>query len=561
MADTPVADKKKSAKKAPAKKPAKAEDMKDMAEANLDSADTAEGAVVEAKTAKKPVKQESATVVATNSGGHMDIPLDVASKGKKDANSHAKAGLEAPPDITIPEGKVGESSLEQARRVLQGTKGKANAIRQWMTKTGFPFVKDVDDSVSAEGTEFLEMPIEVTVTGDNGEKVIVMKSAGQVRNEFAETIDRHLNWPEDGVVGRLILRAAHSAKILFELSQAKSLPELHGVLATIYEDGYLDEAPNGQIRGPGGKNYTLTTDKRFGELGNDETTAREVADLVITQSARFRTEFFRDAKEVERRLTEKSEMSVADLCGGQVVGNGFCALRITAHAEYRDEGILQVRLDGEGRIWPMAGSGRLQEGVAALQNSKAFITLESLVKEDGSLEERPPRFNSRVRLGEMEFKKWLGLRIKFWHWIRQGIGESLTQLEKKARIEETRQAKVVRIQEVKDALTDDQPLIDEGKWLAGNNGDTILVIEDWRDKDSGALYPLIVVRVRRETEDKEEKAHSVVSIVNASPECEEFFDGVTGKYAEGECFRGVKDPLRRLLRAAYGMKFGSGARK
>ena len=252
-------------------------------------------------------------------------------------------------------------------------------------------------------------------------------------------------------------------------------------------------------------------------------------------------------------------MSVADLCDGQVTGNGLCALQIEPHGAYRDEGTLQIRLDRDNRIWPMAGSGRLQEVVAALQNSKAFIFLDDLLNDDGSLKERWPRFTPRCRMDEEAFKKWLGLRIKFWNLVHQGIENGLRLLKKQAEIEEAKQVEARRVQEAKDVLANDTPLIEESEWLAGNEGDVILVFKNWSDDDK--LYPLIVIRVRREVEGEGDEAHSVVSIVNASPDSKVFLDGVTDKYVEEERFQGVKDPLGRLLRAAYGMKFGSGARK
>ncbi len=486
-----------------------------------------------------------ATVIASSNGGNLAIPLSAVTEKTADPG---KAGLEAPPEVTIPDEVVGESQLEKARRVLQGTKGRASGIRQWLVKNGLPFVRQVDDIVKSEGEDYLEMAIEVVTTKD-GEKSTVQKPAGQVRNEFVDSIDGYLNWPEDGVVGKLIRRAGHSAVVMFEIGQAQSLPDLHSALADIYRRGYLDEAEDGKIRGPGGKNYSLTDDKRFGEMGNDPETVKEIVDLINVQVARFRREFYQDAKAVERRLVGESKMSIADLCDGQVTGNGLCALKLVPHDRFRDEGVLQVRLDEDGRIWPMVGSGRLQEIVASLQNSKAFITLDSLFNADGDLEEKPPRFNSRIRLGEEEFRAWVGLRIKFWHWVRQGVANSLRESERQKKAEEAKQAGAERIQKIKDALTDDRPIIDEKQWLSGKAGDTILVNERW--DDNGKLYPLVVVRVRREVKDE-----AFISIVSTSPDSAELFDGVKGEYAEGERFQGVKDPLGRFLRAMYGMRFG-----
>lgn len=515
-------------------------------------------------------------------------------------------GLRSVPKIGVGGTTMGLDAIKKARAIIRATIEEAKSVKEWLMniQTGFSFVREIDKGIREDGPDFLEVPVDMEEQRPGGTAVTVTRTAREARNISQVKIDAYLNWGEekemealdaldeqlspeekearrDPIVQKLIRRAAHTARWLFKLSEVKILEEIHVLVAGFYQEGYLEQATDQEIkederrfhggdknhlvRGPKSGLYKLTNDDRFGRMGDDVATVEEIFGKVAEVSQRLQKKEADALQQKENRLKdpEISNMTIADLWEGRQHGNGLCALEWFTKEGRAERRILQVRLDDSDSIWlEDANDDDLMETVESARKEKIRIPLEEFKNEDGGLlfADELPKKKAVGLLEGRQLKLWQD-RMKTYNRARSLIHCALEYWVTGARPHPKTQTYESQFQRVKrppakPVSPETMRLIEKDlgykgtisplEWLVrGELGDAVLAIR-WNDGKN--VFDALAIRMRRTHKD----GKNIISMVNTWHEAQEFFSGLKDKeFEETDRFEGIDMRLGKFLRACW----------
>lgn len=514
-----------------------------------------------------------------------------------------RKGLSVAPKINIGKEIVGMSGAKKAKSILEATQKQAKSVRDWLlnSEAGFDF-RDYINKEAQDKPEFLEMDMDVEEKDPDGKPVTVYKTVAVVLSIYNAKIEAYLNWGEEEfmkafyavetesltdeekqarmhpLVQRLIRRAAHTALWKFEVSKSKSLEELDFAIRKFFEDGYLEEALDEEVKqekqrlysggkhqliyGPEGKLYKLVNAERFGRMGDDTATKEEVCGIVVEREFNLKSFLAKEADMKDQQMVKGSEMTIENLWKGDVVGNGLCALSYHTQNNPPQKRVLQVKLDGNGLIWLNEASIVLVEWVKKIRDGKIRFNLDELFDEEGYLLKANDlsKPTASRHLAGTDLELWLERRrlisafrdrvhyaLESWMIRERGGRQNQQKVGKPALYQSKERPKVKSVSpETLRVIQQDLGYIGTISaiaWLVdGKPGDAVLVVSEFDGLE------VMAIRMRRRYED----GKSLVSMTNAWREAEQHFDGLKNKeFEEKPRFDGVDDPLGKFLRVSW----------
>lgn len=292
----------------------------------------------------------------------------------------------------------------------------ATEVGSWMENTSLPDLDRIESMAKKLGDKIYKLP---AGKDEEGEQI----TFGQQKQEYARLNSEYLGAtfligdPDDpmSVPALKTRRAANGALLRHRLKKEVSKKDFFLIVDQLVRDGYFLRNDAGKIH-VGKFAYFLSTDEKFGELGEDEETL--IAQIVGHQMGRLKAAAKKEYEEQAKEMAEDATISFQELLLGK---EGLAFAHVPQDKERGlSEVFLLVRGDGNDRVFIEDAVGYDADNALDISERKTFLKLESLVKvpsvkrmteerrmEDGSV--IPPLF------GEEDAKRiW-----RFWTYLHR----------------------------------------------------------------------------------------------------------------------------------------------